>query len=132
MIEIYPTQVCFLPDTPFAIREKNDCAVIMLAAVCDIPYEAASRALRACGRAFDDGATDAQWKAAAAALGAVVRRRRTPSRTVRTVARGLPDRGRYIITTTDHVVAYVDGELIDDTEWGDLLRVSGLYSVDFI
>lgn len=132
MIEIYETQVCFLPDTPFAIRQKNDCAIIMVAAIAEIPYEAASRVLRACGKKDDDGATDSQWKTALRRLGCDVRRVRTVRKTVRTVTRALPTTTRYVIVTTDHVVAYVDGELIDDTQWGDLLRVSDVYQVDFL
>ena len=132
MIEIYETQVCFLPDTPFAIRQKDDCSIIMVAAIAEVPYEASARVLRACGRWEDDGATDKQWKAALDRLGCVVRRVRTVRRTVRTVTRALPVTGRYVIVTTDHVVAYVNGELIDDHKWGDLLRVSAVYHVDFV
>lgn len=132
MIEVYNTQVCFLPDTPFAIRQNNDCSIIMVAAIAEIPYEAAARVLRAVGKVDDDGATDNQWRAALRRLGVDVRRVRTIRRTIRTVLRALPVTSKFIIVTTDHVVAYVDGELIDDTQWGDLLRVSDVYRADFI
>lgn len=114
------------------IREKDDCGIIMVAAIAEVPYDTAARVLRMLGRTENDGTTDRQWKAALEILGCQIRRIRTVRKTVRTVTRALPVTGRYVIVTTDHVVAYVHGELVDDVKWGDLLRVSAVYKIDFV
>ena len=114
----------------YPYRQKNDCSVIAVAALAEIPYEAAARVLRANGREDDDGATDTQWKASLTALGFTVRRVVSLRRTIRTVSRALPVTGRYLITTSDHMVAYIHGELIDDTKYSDLMRVENVYKID--
>ena len=113
-------------------RQKDDCSIIMVAALAGVDYDVAARVLRQCGKSDGDGATDGQWKLAMVYLGCRIHRVRCIRRTIRTVTRALPKTGKYIIVTTDHVVAFINGELIDDTKWGDLLRVTSVYKVDLV
>lgn len=129
--EVYPKTI--FQKVTGVIREKDDCGVIMVAAVGEVPYHTAARILRGQGRIDGDGVTDRQWKAALEILGCRLRRIKQTGRTIRTVARSLPLTGRYVLVTTDHVVGLVNGELVDDVEkWGDLLRVSHVFHVDFV
>lgn len=131
MIEIYPQTIYYEPDTPYTERQKDDCSIIAVAALAEIPYDAAARVLRACGKQDDDGATDKQIIVALTNLGCEVFRVRTIRRTIRTVCRSLPVTGRYLITTSDHAASRINGELIHWDKWGDLLRVEYVYKVDF-
>lgn len=105
--------------------DKDDCAVYAVAFVCHVDPDRSRYVLGQCGRAFRDGATDVQIRAACRLLGRRLRRFRSECRTVRTFARDNVW-GTFLVTTADHVVAVVDGNVCDRSwraDTSDLMRI---------
>ena len=110
---------------------KSDCADYAIAFACGTDVGSATYWLWKAGREYDhDGSTDRQIASAVRALGCRMRRVKTKARTIRTFAR--EDReGRYLVTTTDHLVAVIDGRVCDRPEYGDLLRIEKVHKILF-
>jgi hypothetical protein len=107
-------------------RQRNDCTVRALASAASVPYDEAYDALaaggRKAGRGFDfrgwakTGACD-RWRLVWTACPAVKGQMRV---TPVTFALAHPE-GRYVLCTAKHVLAVVDGVVIDDgVEHGEL------------
>lgn len=120
------TQAC---NTSAAFGETNDCTVKAVAIVTNNDYSEAHQALAALGRKHGNGAYFSQWNGACEALGYSLHREATiTARTVRTVVEQLEADKVYIIQSTAHVSAVVNGEVLDWAE-GRLKRVKAVYQV---
>jgi hypothetical protein len=112
--------------------EHNDCAVVATANVLDIPYAEAHALLHRYGRRNRCGTKVRTTKAALESRAKVVEHViGTPmgnmsffrSRSYPTVAqflRKLPKTGRYLLCSTTHGFAYVDGKLLDNIYGGKM------------
>jgi len=113
------------------MKDDGKCADFAIAFTCNVHPELAGYWLWKCGRRVGDGATDRQISKAMKILGYRLRRVNTRARTVRTLARERVY-GTFLVTTTDHVVAVVDGRVCDVPEYGDLLRIASVHAVSKI
>lgn len=103
--------------------ETNDCAVKAIAIVANADYDEVHALLKAHGRKDGKGTP---WKAIWATLKALgvwvgpeqrmTRGSRLWAKTVRYLPRVLPRKGRYLVYTRGHILAVVDGEVMDWTE----------------
>jgi len=112
-------------------NDKNDCAVYAVAFTCHCDPDVARFQLWRAGRDHADGATDAQIARAVRKLGRTMRRCTTNCKTIRTFAR-VHRWGTFLLTTTDHVVAVVDGNVChrtSDPEVTDLQRIEKVHRI---
>ena len=107
-------------------NEDRDCSVKAVAIVCNASYEEAHAALKKAGRKNRKGANMPMIVAAIRSLGAYIEfegleadkhkgtnQRKCP---VSRIASRLPKKGRFLALTCNHIVAVVDGEVLDWTE----------------
>lgn len=112
-----------------AMREPVDCADHAIAFAVGAPVDEVSFTLWNTGRPVDhDGTTDGQIASAIRILGGNPVTARTSARTLRTFARGRRS-GAYIVFTSDHVVACVNGFLCDRPENSDLARIEKVWKI---
>ena len=112
-----------------AMSEPVDCAEHAIAFACGVPVKLATEILNHSGRPVDhDGTTDRQIVKAIRACGREPVTSRHNPRTVRTFAREKRP-GAYILFTTDHVVACVNGFLCDRPENSDLARIEKVWKI---
>jgi hypothetical protein len=108
------------------INDEHDglCADYALSFLCRVPVEEVGFELWKTGRpaGCDAGVTDAQISKAVKALGFRRQAVHTVARTLRVFAR-IHTNGEYLVTTTDHCVAVIDGRVCDTPQTGDLLRI---------
>ena len=103
-------------------EDKDDCSVYAVSFLTlTSPDEARFRLWKA-GRNIGDGATDRQIRAAIRALGYDLRRVKTPCHTIRGFAKSC-EPGAFLVSTSDHVCAVIDGYLCDRPAVSDLLRI---------
>lgn len=113
--------------------ERNDCSVVAVAAVCDVPYEVAHETLRKLGRTRGRGTSTFQILEACKALGFTTERinRRDKieqypgvhGRVLKNITTHHPDRfkavwrdgHKYLFLTSSHVAAVVNGVNVDWT-----------------
>lgn len=111
------------------LNEKNDCAVKAVAIVANHPYKCTHRLFEAGGRKHKKATAFYITKKVLKSLGCHVKRtRQFDARTIRTIKKQLPSKGRFLIRTRDHILAAVDGKIIDWTQ-GRLHRVREVYEV---
>lgn len=109
------------------MNEDRDCAVKATALVTDVSYEVAHAALKAQGRKNRCGTYPVQYRSAIAAMGFEVRKVEFKRCTVRTIGAQLR-RGKFLVRVNRHVLAVVDGKVMDWTD-GRLHRVKDVYEV---
>jgi hypothetical protein len=129
----------------FAHNERRDCSVKALALVTGVPYKVAHKALREAGRKARKGATWEMQRKAASSLGfrlvvvdpqKMIKRYPGRHNTLRHITTHhmkrfhevWKDGNSYLLHTTGHVAAVVDGVNHDWTV-GRLKRVIGLHQV---
>jgi len=103
--------------------EKNDCAVLAVAVVCNASYEEAHATLKRLGRKDGKGTPVEVIFAAVRALGCHVtfgdrinhNGRNMQRLTVRRVGAAIP-KGRWLVLCRGHVLAVKDGEVMDWTD----------------
>ena len=107
-------------------HENNDCAVIALATVADIPYEDAHAALELAGRKNRKGTTLGEIREALGVLDinflplkeAYIRKPNKNSKwgfnryTYKTIKKRFPT-GRWLVANRNHIVGMVNGEIHD-------------------
>lgn len=112
------------------LGETNDCTVKAVAALANVPYEYAHMHMKAIGRRKGRGPT---WKGFYKGLRNMnlwYERAYIPGKTVRTLQKNLPSKGRYLIIVSGHVLAAVDGKVIDWTD-NRLHRIRKVYKISF-
>lgn len=109
-------------------REKDDCAIIAIALLTGYPYFVPKESLQILSKIFGDGATDDQIHASLRILGHRLHKVDPKAKTIRTFARQ-GRKGKYLVTTSDHVVAVIDGVVEDDPKWGDLMRIETVHKI---
>ena len=104
--------------TRVALSETRDCAVIALAILTGLPYAIAHREMKSEGRK-DRGSSDLRMLMSALSRCWLRGMERTPIKGI-TVAtfhkRMAGSTGRYLIRTSGHVAAFVDGQVQDWTQ----------------
>lgn len=103
-------------------KDKDDCSVHAVSFLTRAsPSEARFRLWKA-GRNIGDGATDRQIRDAIRSLGYDLRRFKTPCRTIIGFAKSC-EPGAFLVSTSDHVCAVIDGYLCDRPMVSSLLRI---------
>lgn len=111
-------------------KEKKDCAVRAVTAVSNLPYEYVRRAFARNGRISGRGTPfPVIWKTLKE-LNLWVEAKPKPAKTVRSLKKSLPKKGRYLVFVRGHMLAAVDGQIIDWTD-GRLHRITEYYEVSF-
>lgn len=110
-----------------SMNENRDCAVRAVAIVSGVDYRAAHAALKAEGRKDRCGTYPVQYCAALTKMGFEARKIEFRGATVRTIGSQLR-RGKFLVRVSRHVLAVVDGKVMDWTE-GRLHRVKDVYEV---
>jgi hypothetical protein len=101
---------------PEGNKDRNDCTVVAVSVLCDIPYEEASAKLAAVGRIRNKGLAPHLYQKVMNELGFVIRRLSVKSKTVRTLERELAANYgdcRCMIHIRRHVLAWNGREIVD-------------------
>lgn len=119
-----------------ALGETDDCTVKALARVLEVPYKDAHAALELAGRERGKGTYTYLISKAAAILGfeAICARfggwsageKRIPSPTLRTYMK--QPAYRALVNVSNHSVAVIDGQVIDDNGSSDLRRIDEVWT----
>lgn len=129
-------------EAPERLHEDNDCAVVAVANVLDIPYAEAHALLKQKGRRNRCGTRVSITLAALNSKATIKQRgipinfsasfrRRANIPTVAQFLRALPKSGRFLLASTTHAFAYVDGVLKDNIEGGKMrARMARCYEVE--
>jgi len=97
--------------------ENKDCAVRALTAVSDTSYRKVHGLCEFLGRKRGKGTSYTVIWAVATALGLkVMETARFTAKTVTTLEKQLPKKGKFLISTRGHILAAVDGKIIDWTQ----------------
>ena len=104
------------------MKDYDDCSVYAIAFLTRQTDEEVRWRLWRAGRNVGDGATDKQIRATIRGLGYALRRFKTECRTIRGFGRACVP-GSFLVTTTDHVVAVIDGYVCDRPTVSDLSRI---------
>lgn len=123
-----------LAEHPQRVRrnETNDCSVMALALGCGVSYAKAHEAMKKQGRKNRDGAWGWQVEYAARTIGYELVRVKTPAKTVAKLPYELTQAGmygRFLVKTTTHFLAIVDGK-VEDWSGGRTLRIEAVYRVE--
>lgn len=104
-----------------SMGESNDCSVVALSVVLDLPYADAHELMRWFGRIPGHGVSLGtiymairEWGAERVDVSA--RYRAAGVKTPITAARFMPKHGRYLLTTARHIIGYKDGVIHDWTD----------------
>ena len=112
-----------------SLDEKNDCAVKAVAIVANHPYKCTHRLFVTGGRKKRKPTEWRLTKLVLKLLGCHVKRtRQFDARTIRALEKQLPAKGRFLIRTSNHILAVIDGKVFDWTQ-GRLHRVCEVYEV---
>jgi len=114
-------------------KEKNDCAVITVAAIANIHYSEAHELFRKAGRRSKCGTPMHITRKVLSQLNLSlndVTRYFSPS-SVRTIAPQLPSQGKFVIRTHKHILAVVDG-VVHDWSAQRKLYTKSVYRVESI
>lgn len=110
--------------------ETNDCAVRAVAAVTNTPYDLTWKAFMHLGRKSRKGTPFHITLRVLKSLGVLAELKPKPAKTVRTLKRVLPKKGRFLVRTAGHILPCVNGEVIDWTD-GRLNRVKEFWEISF-
>lgn len=135
------------------VNERNDCGVIAVSNVLCVPYAEAYRLLADAGRKKNSGTWPSEMRAAVRAAGCKIGDERLIRRVVERevlVGRGVkmmlksekrvttlhvldyvPARGHFIVVTTTHAFAVVDGVVYDNGAVRDRSYLDAYYQVHF-
>ena len=100
-----------------AMGEDKDCAVRAITALSDSSYITVHGLCEFLGRKKGKGTSYNIIWAAANALGLkVMETARFTAKTVTTLEKQLPKKGKFLVSTRGHILAAVDGKIIDWTQ----------------
>lgn len=113
------------------MQERKDCAVTAVTAVSNLPYAYVHKVFEECGRKRCHGTPFCITKQVLRKLNIWAdHTKEFEARTIVSLARELPRKGRYLIQTKGHILAAVDGEVIDWTK-GRRHRIRHIHKVSF-
>ena len=108
-----------LPDEldAFGLNETNDCAIVAVTYVSGEPYKKVHTEFTKLGRQFRRPTNFLITCSALVTLGLKIKdvRDQFKAKTVVTLGRELPKKGRFLIRVSHHILAAVDGEILDWT-----------------
>ena len=113
-----------------SLNENKDCAVRAVTAVSNLPYPYVHKVFEECGRMPRKGTPMGVTKAVLQKLNIIVEEVKPKAKTVRTLGYILPEKGRFLVRTRNHILGCVNGEVIDWTD-GRLHRVREMYKISF-
>ena len=113
------------------MKERKDCAVTAVTAISNLPYAYVHRVFEECGRKRCHGTRFDITKKVLRKLNIWIdRTKEFEARTIVSLARELPRKGRFLIQTRGHILAAVDGEIMDWTK-GRRHRIRKIHKVSF-
>lgn len=95
-------------------KDKGFCSVVAVAAIASVKFTKAYQALKKHGRKHRKGATIPKITNALNSLGLICRPVAFRHKCQTQVLRELPKHGRFLIYQKDHVVAVINGKVIDE------------------
>lgn len=105
-----------------SMDEKNDCAIMAVTIVSGKPYPEIHRAFKICGRRHRGRTEPWITRAILVCFGIRTVPVKFKGKTIRTLAREIPNKGCYLVWISGHILAIKDGKVCDWTE-GRLHRV---------
>lgn len=111
-----------------SVGEGNDCTVIALSICTEISYDAAHELLRKRGRVKGCGVRKTQWEPAFAEAGFRLAIENITAKTMKTVLEQLEKDKVYLVQSTRHVAAVVNGEILDWSK-GKRKSIKAVYQV---
>lgn len=113
-----------------SLNEDKDCAVRAVTVVSNLPYTYVHKVFEQCGRKHRDGTYFETTLKVLQKLNICIETAKTEAKTIRSLKHELPEKGRFLVRVRGHILAAVDGEIIDWTE-GRLHRIKEFYQVSF-
>lgn len=115
-----------------SLNESNDCAVKAVTIVSSMHYSCVHSVFAQFGRRYRKTTDNVTTFRVLRELQIFVVdvTRKFKAKTVRTLARELPDEGRFLIWTSGHLLAYRNGRICDHTE-GKTHRIIKIMKVSF-
>lgn len=128
-------------ERPDGFKERHDCGVLALAAALGVPYADAHAALREAGRVSHSGTFTVQIERALVKRGVPYTRRMLHGEgrsrkgyvkrvTCAKVLDHVPARGRFVVGSTDHYFAVIDGVVYDNGGFSPKAYLEVAISVD--
>ena len=114
--------------TRTSLRETRDCAVIAVAAVCNVEYGVSHATLKKNGRKNRTGTYFNTIRDSVTELGFNIELINTGAKTVSTIADYLPRNGNFLVRVSGHILAVSDGKVLDWTA-GRRHRVQNVYAI---
>jgi hypothetical protein len=111
-------------------KEKKDCSVRAITAVSNLPYEYVHEVFAKCGRIHGRGTSMRIIENVLFKLNIWTEKIKTSAKTIRSLKKTLPKKGRFLVHVSGHMLAVVDGEVIDWTK-ERLHRITAIYEVSF-
>lgn len=110
--------------------EARDCAVRAVTAVSNLPYTYVHGVFARNGRKAKQGTPFEITMKVLKELNIWVEFTRTEAKTICSLKKKLPKKGRFLVRVRRHILAAVDGEIVDWTE-GRRHRIKEFYKVSF-
>ena len=111
-------------------NETKDCAVKAVAAVSNLSYDYIHQVFQECGRKHRKGTPFRITREVLKILNIWADPHQFKAKTITALGRELPAKGRFLVRTSGHILAAVDGKVIDWTE-GRRHRIQQVYKVSF-
>ena len=100
-------------EVPFQNIERADCAVRAVTAVTNIPYDTVHAQFKKGGRKQSCRSANGLAERVCVQLGFVLEPWEVTGKTIRTVERELPAKGRFMVSVRGHLLAVIDGKTVD-------------------
>ncbi len=113
-----------------SLNEHRDCAVRAVTAISNLPYSCVHKVFVECGRRRRGGTSFRITRHVLQKLNIWIDRVEIEAKTVSSLKAKLPKKGRFLIRTRGHILAAVNGEILDWTA-GRRHRIKEIYKVSF-
>jgi len=112
------------------LNEKRDCAVRAVTAISNLPYHYVHKAFADSGRIRGHVTQFTVTEKTLKKLNIWIEPHTFTAKTIVSLGKELPKKGRYLVRTSGHILAAVDGEIMDWTK-GRRHRIKQVYKVSF-
>lgn len=114
------------------LNETKDCAVVAVAVATNTPYDVIRQMMKKHGRRYRQGTPFWITRKVLEDLGVLVIEQEGlfSARTIGSLKKELPSKGRFLIRTYSHILACVNGEVCDWTD-GRRHRIKETYEICF-